>query len=84
MMKNPPTRENFSLQWIALYGSVSIIGFPTGALRIDDFLPVIFILLGVFNALKASYDRETASQKSTSDRLLPITQLPTTFQTTIR
>lgn len=84
IMKNPPNRGNFALQWIALYGTVSIIGFPMGAPRIDDFLPTIFILLGVFNALKASYDRELASQPPAPDKPLPIAKLPTTFQTTFR
>lgn len=57
ILHNNITAENRPLQWIALYGSMWIICYPWGALRIDDFFGVLIILLGIFNSLSASMAR---------------------------
>lgn len=54
---------NPALQWIALYVITFTIGFPIGALRVENFLPQQLFLCGLFAALLAAY-KPTAKSRS--------------------
>lgn len=54
MLRDPGLKKNPALHWIALYGSAWIICYSPGALRIDDFLGVMIVMLGIFNSLSRS------------------------------
>lgn len=80
LLRNTPSQQTFALHWIALYGCMYCISYPIGALRVDDFLPTIIMLLGVFNALAKSLAAQESTGISQATIPLPF-PLPTSPET---
>jgi hypothetical protein len=49
---------------LGIYICASILAYPAGALRIDDFFAPTVLMIGIFNVLAVGYDRAMASQRA--------------------
>jgi hypothetical protein len=60
LFRTPVRYDTCYLHWIGIYICASILAYPAGALRIDDFFAPTVFMIGIFNVLAAGYDRAKA------------------------
>ena len=61
MLQTPVNYSTCYMHWLGIYTCASILAYPAGALRIDDFFARTVLMIGVFNVLVAGYTRTAAS-----------------------
>ncbi|MFM6170904.1 MAG: hypothetical protein ACKPB4_01950, partial [Sphaerospermopsis kisseleviana] len=60
LISSRKTSMSPALQWLALYTISFTIGYPFGALKIENFLPQQLFLCGLFAALQAATTKASA------------------------
>ena len=64
LFRTPVRYNTCYLHWLGIYICASILAYPAGALRIDDFFAPTVLMIGIFNVLAVGYDRAMASQRA--------------------
>lgn len=57
MLQTPVNYNTCYIHWLGIYICASILAYPAGALRIDDFFAPTVFMIGIFNVLAADYTR---------------------------